>query len=550
MNLFRMTPLALALALATVMPAYAATPPDAGQILQENAPTIEAPRPTPEIGIEAPSTSTTAPGGVEVTVQSLSFSGNAHISEDVLRSAIGEVAGKTYDLAGLRGLANHVTDYYHAQGYPFARAYLPPQPLKDWQLHIEVVEGKYGAVTTTGDDEKLSASAQKFLSRLVPGEVIESKSLERAALILDDLPGIKSVPLVRPGQQVGTGDLAVRVERDKRFGGDVGVDNYGNRYTGRNRVRASVYANSPFMIGDQITVSGLYTQENMWYGALGYSLPIGSNGLRGQVSYAHTYYELGKQFASLNASGTANVTSVGVSYPILRSQRANLHASGTFQYKTLNDEQGATATSNGKSSSALPLALNFDLRDSIGSGGITYGSVSWTHGNLNLDNSLKLVDSTTAKTNGSYNKYNLDLARLQALPKNFTLYARVSAQLASENLDSSEGFGLGGQSGVRAYPSGEGFGDEGWLTQVEMRYNYKAVTPYAFYDAGHVKVNHSTWAAGSNDRSIAGVGLGLRANYNNWSADVTVAWRTHGGKPESDTQDQNPLFWAGAGYKF
>jgi len=38
------------------------------------------------------------------------------------------------------------------------------------------------------------------------------------------------------------------------------------------------------------------------------------------------------------------------------------------------------------------------------------------------------------------------------------VYGRVSAQWASKNLDSSQKFGLGGPNGVRAYPSGEGYG--------------------------------------------------------------------------------------------
>jgi hemolysin activation/secretion protein len=40
---------------------------------------------------------------------------------------------------------------------------------------------------------------------------------------------------------------------------------------------------------------------------------------------------LAKEFASLDAHGTAKVASAGLSYPILRSQRANLVA--TYQSK-------------------------------------------------------------------------------------------------------------------------------------------------------------------------------------------------------------------------
>lgn len=532
----------------------AGSPPDAGRTLQEVAPKLEAPRVSPEINIDAPAPTEALPGGASITLQSITISGNTLFNEDVLKVILGDVVGKTYDLAGLKGLANQITTYYRNSGYPFAHAYIPAQPITDGALRIDIVEGKYGQVQAMGD-ASLTLQADKFLAPLASGSVIASESLERIALIIDDLPGVRAVPIIRPGQEVGTGDLDVQIERDRRFGGEVGLDNFGNRYTGRNRTRASMHIDSPFTLGDQITVSGLYTEEDMWLGSVGYSIPLGSQGLRGNISYAHTYYELGKEFANSESHGTAKVTSAGLSYPIIRSQKANLTVSASYQYKDLNDQRDVANTSDSKSSDNLPVALNFDLRDSLGGGGITYGSTSWTHGKLNLDSTLKAGDRTTAKTDGSYDKFNLDLARLQALPANFTLFGRVSAQWATDNLDSSEGFGLGGANGVRAYPTGEGFGDEGWLAQVELRYtatlaNTSTLSPYVFYDSGRVRINHDTWDNAESHRSITGAGLGLRANYRGFSADASLAWRMYGGNPQSDTKDYSPMAWVNARYKF
>lgn len=542
----------LTLALATT-PAFAADAPDAGRTLQESKPALEMPRTSPSLDIEAPAPSEALPGGASVTLQSVAISGNSLYDEAALQTVLGEVVGKTYDLAGLKGLANQITAHYRNNGYPFARAFVPVQPMSNGAFKIEVVEGKYEKATATGD-ESLTTRAQSYLTPLQSGAVIESKKLERTTLVLDDLPGIKTTPIIRPGQEVGTGVLDVQIERDGRFGGEVGVDNYGNRYTGRNRARANIHIDSPFTLGDQITASGLYTEENMWLGSVGYSLPLGSSGLRGNVGYSHTYYELAKDFASLQ-HGTAKVTSAGVSYPIIRSQKVNLSVSGTYQYKDLNDQRDVKNVNDSKRSDSLPIALNFDLRDSLGGGGITYGRASWTHGSLDLDRTLKADDRTTAKTDGSYDKFNLDFARLQALPANFTLFGRVSAQWAADNLDSSESFGLGGANGVRAYPSGEGFGDEGWLAQVELRYtatleNTATISPYAFYDGGRVRINHNTWDNAENHRSISGAGLGVRAGYKGFSADASVAWRTHGGNPQSDTKHDTPMVWVNAGYKF
>jgi len=73
-------------------------------------------------------------------------------------------------------------------------------------------------------------------------------------------------------------------------------------------------------------------------------------------------------------------------------------------------------------------------------------------------------------TDGSYNKLLLDVARIQSLPADFSLFIRGSVQTSSKNLDSSEGFGIGGMSGVRAYAGDAAFGNIGWLAQTELRY--------------------------------------------------------------------------------
>ena len=541
--------MALGVALCHFSPAaQAQVPPDAGQTLQQLQPPIAAPRESQPLKIQAPlDAAPIAPGGTAVILNAVKLSGNSVFSEETLRAALGDVTGKTFDLAGLRGLAQRITDVYQAGGYPFARAILPPQDLANGDLRIEVIEGRYGVVQAQGDDTGLARQATAFLDGLLPGSVIASAPLERAALLLDDLPGIQTSATMRPGTQAGTGDLIVQVARDQRVRGDIGLDNAGSRYTGKNRVRANVDINSPFLLGDQITVRALLSEEKLWLGSLGYSLPLGTSGLRGNVGYSHTSYELAKEFASLHANGTAKVASAGLSYPILRSQKANLTLIATYQSKDLHDNRDSTRTYESKSSQSMPLALQFDYRDAFD--GITYGSASWTPGKLKLDAGLTAVDDY--KSNGRFHKVNLDVVRLQSLPAGFNLMAHLSWQQANKNLDSSEKLSLGGASGVRAYPSGEATGDEGGLAQLELRYDAGAYTPYAFMDAGRITVNAKPAVAGDNRRSLSGGGLGLRYQRQAWSADVALAWRSIGGRSLSETNsDPKPRVWLNVEYRF
>ncbi len=527
--------------------------PDAGQVLQEVLPRLLLP-PTPPATLDLRPSEGVPPaaGGAQVTLQGVRLSGHSVFTEAELLSVLGEVKGE-YDLSGLQALAAKLTAHYRANGYPFARALLPAQKLDGGVLEIQIVEGRYGQVKAEGER---AGEAQVFLAPLQPGAVIASDALERATLILADQPGITISPILRPGQETGTGDLVVNVSREPLLAGDVGLDNHGNRYTGEYRARANIQLDSPFMLGDQIVLRALYSDEDLWLGSLSYSLPLGASGLRGSVGYSHTAYELGKDFKNLGATGTAKVTSLGLSYPLIRSQPRNLTLSATYQHKRLNDQQQLANTDDDKRSEVLPLTLAFDQRDGLLGGGITYGSLGYTIGRMKLDATLEAADIARGQnTRGGFDKWNLDIARVQTTPvQNLTLFGRLSSQWAGKNLDSSEGFGLGGANGVRAYPQGEGNGDEGWLVQLEARLRLGAVNPYLFYDHGRVSFNaenaNLTTPANPNQREIAGAGLGVRYVQGPWNMDASLAWRTKGGAPQSDTKDRHPRLWVTAGYRF
>lgn len=548
---FRLTALALAV---ITLPVASQVVPDTGRVLQEQAPpALPVPKSGEGLLVVVPPQEPTPPGGATVTLASVRFAGNTLLSDAQLQAALGDVAGQSFDLAGLRGLAERISNAFNQAGYPFARAFLPAQELSNGQLTIEVVEGRYGAITTSGD-ASLSGQAQRFLSALKPGAPIESALLERLTLLLDDQPGMKASPVIRPGQAFGTGDLEVGVQRTHWVKGDVGYDNQGNRYTGEHRLHANVQLDSPFRLGDQVSVRGLYSDEGLWLGSLSYSTPVGTDGWRANAGYTHTYYLLGKDFANLESSGTADVYTAGASYPVVRSQALNLTLSANLQHKDLKDIKGAAGTQAAKSSDAVPVTLQFDRRDGFAGGGIVYGALTFTPGRLNLGD--EATDrSSGLNSRGNFGKWAVDLARIQSSRSTgLSLFGRVSAQWASKNLDSSERFSLGGPAGVRAYPVGEGIGDNGWLAQLELRFQAGAFSPYAFYDAGAVQINAKrdslTPAPTTNERSIAGGGVGTRFRKNAWSADLAIAWRSHGGTPQADTVVRSPRVWLAASYQF
>lgn len=520
-----------ALALASTVAAQ--VQPDAGRTLQQQQQIPpEPPRATPALNIQTMPATAPQPGGPVVQLRALRFEGNTRLDAQALQAVVADAIGRTLDMAQLWALAERLSAHYREAGYPFARAVLPPQQLQDGTLRIQIVEGRFGDLRTRGDTP-LAAAAQPFLGSLRSGDVIQGTALERAVLLLDDLPGIRTTPVMRPGSQPGTGDLDVLVDALPPLQGSVSLDNHGNRYTGTVQLRLDARVSSPFRLGDQIRMQAMVSDRQMLSGRAGYSLPVGHDGLRAQVELAHTHYELGREFSNLGAHGTARTASAGLAYALHRTQAANLTLDASLVHKRLHDAERTAGTTRDKRSLTLPLTARFDLRDEAWGPAVSYGTLVLTAGRLNLDSTLQISDGNTARTAGRFHKLNLDLARVQALPVGGALYGRLAAQWADKNLDSSEGFGPGGPNGVRAYPSGEAYGNAGWLLQAEWRGQIGPVSPYVFYDASHTRTNVRPWTPTANSRGLGGVGVGVRGQVQALMLDLSVAARTQGGASTS-----------------
>lgn len=533
-------PLGLAIvALVAGLGAQAQTP-DAGSSLESFK---QSPQPLPPGPRLQPPVTAVVPlvaDGKTLKVLGLSFEGNTRLSAAALMAAVGgdTVLGQSLDMARLRELAERVSDFYRAQGYPFARAFLPQQDLRDGVLRIQVVEGRYGEIKVGSDDPAMQAGAPPFLQSLERGAVIEGAALERSVLLLNDLPGVKVTPVVRPGANPGEGDLELIAQQAQRAQANLSLDNHGSRFSGAWRLQSQVSLNRLAVFGDQLSVTAMDPSQDLWVGSINYALPLGAQGLRVQLGKARTRYQLSKGFEGFD--GTASVNSLSLSYPLLRSQAKNIGLSLGYQDKDLVDNRLGTAES--KNVHVMPLTLSFDQRDNFLLGGVNYGVVSVVNGDIR---------SASGKQN--FTRWNLDVARQQRLSERVSLYGHLQAQKANANLDSSEGLSLGGATGVRAYPSGESSGDEGWLMQFELRASFDAVSPYVFYDQGKIRVDANPELVDSPapDQQRAGAGLGIRYQQGGWNVDAVLAWRTKGGAPQADTgSDPKPRMWVQARYAF
>jgi hemolysin activation/secretion protein len=491
--------------------------PDAGTQIQQIPPVPMPERAIPLIPVpQAAPPSDAAAEGAVIRVNSLRVTGSTLFPEAALIAETGFSPGKELPLSELRNAAAAITRFYNSRGYFLAQAYLPAQDINAGAVTIAVIEGHYGAINIDNQAHLASSVARRIMNGIEVGDPIAIAPLERRLLLLSDIPGIVVSSTLSPGVAVGTSDLAVNLTPGRRVTGSVEADNGGNRYTGIYRFGGTINFNNPTGLGDQISLRALASTEGLAYGRAAYQAPVGDGTLG--VAYTHLKYELGQEFSGLNARGDADIFSAFGSYPVKRSRADNLYAFANFDVKNLKDEIGLFSTVSKRTIEALTVGVRGDSRDTFGGGGWNAYSVSVTSGNLDIKDPFERAnDALTARSAGGFNKLQYSVARRQTITGPLSLYGAVRGQLAFDNLDSSEKMELGGAYAVRAYPEGEGYGDEGYVATLEARLmldKWTSAMPgrlalIGFVETGAVNYAHEPWFSGPNHTTRSGIGTGL-----------------------------------------
>jgi hemolysin activation/secretion protein len=527
-------------------------PPGAGSQLQQIPAPPALPRAAPEVRIQPASPQSSTNGeSVRITVRLLNLVGASLYSEADLLAVSGFVPGSELTLDELQVIAGRITVLYQRNGYFLARAWLPPQDIRDQTVTIEVSEGRYGKVELRNQSRLADSIAAARLQGLGSGDPIRDAPLEQRLMSLSDIPGIDVRSTLVPGTAAGTSDLLVDVNPGRPVTGSVDFDNAGNRYTGEYRLGATVNVNNALGLGDMFTVRGLTSGQGLNYGSFAWQVPAG-RGTVG-VGYSRLNYSLGKEFAALQAHGTAEVASVFGRYPLVRSRNDNLYAQLGLDVKRFEDRVDTVPSVTNRRSALVTGSLYGDHRDLVGGGSLSYGFVSLAAGTLDIQTpAARAADALTARTNGQFGKLAFQGTRVQRLGSGpFSVSAGIGGQLASKNLDVSEKMLLGGLDGVRAYPQGEAYADEGVLINIEGRVDlprFSARVPgqmqlLAFVDGGSVTMNKEPWAAGTNHRTLSGTGVGF-----NWSESGNFLVRAYyavklGSAPALSAPDRSGRFW-------
>lgn len=470
----------------------------------------------------------------QVQVRSFQVQGNTLLDGAAVQAALAPYTGAR-TLADLQQAAQAVQALYVQAGWAAVLVYLPPQPVANGVVTLNVVEGKVGQVLVQGAQRLSPARVRAALPSLVEGATPRVRRIDAELQIANENPGRSMAVLLGPGAAPGEVQATVKVDEQpvQRF--SASLDNTGNERTGRWRVGAGWQHADLTGHDDMLSVNlqtSLTEPSMVRVASAGYRWPL--PGLRAAVDLFAAYSNVdgGTQTIAAGDLGFAGAGRIYGARVVLYLPRLGEFdqrlTTGLESRAYLNDcsvaglPPGACGAA-GESVSVQPLSLEWAAQQ----GGAT--PMLFT---LGVTQNLALGGGHSAQANfdavrpGAPRRYTVWRAGAQAsMPvlEDARLAGRFSLQHSGDPLVAGEQFGLGGAQSVRGYLERELSGDSGWQLSVEL------LSPrlgagwapastdlrlLAFADAGEVHNQAGTAChAGSARCRVSSVGAGLRMGW-------------------------------------
>ena len=497
----------------------------------------------------------------QVQVRSFRVQGNSLLDAAAVQAALASHTGAR-TLADLEKAAQAVQALYVQAGWAAVVVYLPPQPVADGVVTLNVVEGKVAKVQVQGVQRLSAERVRAALPSLVEGATPRVRRIDAELQIANENPGRSMAVLLGPGAAPGEVQATVKVDELPVHRFSATLDNTGNSRTGHLRLGVG-WQHADLTGHDDLFSLNLQTSPTdpgmVRVASLGYRWPL--PGLRAAVDLFAAYSNVdgGTQTIAagdLSFAGAGRIAGARMVWYLPRLGEFDQRLTTGLETRAyLNDcsvaglPAGACGAA-GESVSVQPLSLEWAAQQ----GGTT--PMLFT---LGMTQNLALGGGHSAQANfdavrpGAPRRYTVLRGGAQgSMPvlDDARLAARFSLQHSGDPLVSGEQFGLGGAQSVRGYEERELSGDSGWQLSLELLSPrlgadwLPATTDLrlvAFADAGEVNNQAGTACRAATTRCRAtSVGAGLRLGWGpvQLRADVARAmqdaistergdWRAH-----------------------
>jgi len=445
-------------------------------------------------------------------ITSITVDGSSVFTAADFQPLISPLIGQQKSLGDVMAIATAIEVKYRDAGYLLTRAFVPPQRSKIGAFKIQVIEGFIKGVSVEGVDGDLKDRIMATVKPVVAERPLKSGTVERALLLVNDLPGIQATGLLKPStDEVGAADMVITAKK-RLVMGSASIDNRSSRYSGPWIANTDVAINSLLGQGEQIGAGvsrSLDPYKQKGY-RLHYAQPLGDDGLISSTSISRTFGQPGYTLEALDVETDSLSVDQRLSYPMIRSRHENVSIEGGMAMKSAKTNM-------------LGSNISFDEWRTADVKWV-WSQSGWFNGDTSADFDLdkglpvagasRRFSANLSRANGNpdFTKLTADIKRLQVLDENWQIMVAGTTQHSFSPLLSGEQFSLGGSQFGRGFDPSALAGDQGIAGTIEIHYDTRTGLPiaqavefYGFYDRGLL------WNQGdSNKSALSSTGLGVR----------------------------------------
>ncbi|MCB1749228.1 MAG: ShlB/FhaC/HecB family hemolysin secretion/activation protein [Gammaproteobacteria bacterium] len=505
--------------------------------------------------------------------------------EAIANGAIADHNGQ-FTIGQLQAVADAISNLYRSRGYLYATAIVPVQEVADGSVVIELLIGRLGRVTVEGNEHYTAARIARPFDDLV-GQPIEQNELEAALLRVNTYPGLAVTGVMRPGQEVGEGELVARVQQERRFDLSVGGDSFGRRETGVGRIHGLAEFYNPFGIGDKFTA---YFQPSIWpHQPIGgqkymfgeYQAPLLWPGHNVAVFYRYNDFRVDRDYTPnrVEVDGVTGEGGIELRHDWILGRTWTLRSFEGFTRK-----QADTYINNVKQFSDILAVVHFrvegDMVDrrffGVNGFGIEYrrgipgiaGAMTGTSTAPHRPNPSRASGSKpNSFATGEFDTLQANVYRLQSLSQfgeffqDHQILVRFEGQWSNDLLVPFEQFAVGGIQSVRGYEPSHALFDRGVFGSIEYQmpppFIADTASPFgqtwgellqvsAFYDYAWGKLNDAVTAGDAYEsRGFHSAGMAVQFRHGeDFYSKLTIA------SAMRERVRSNPRVWLEFNYQF
>lgn len=475
-------------------------------------------------------------------ITGIRLAGNTLMAPETLNRALEPLLQPCMDETRINAVLKAITRSYLDQGYLAARPYLASAPEAGASLDIVIVEGFVESVEF--EDPQLPLSLSRAFPDLL-GSPLRLAALEQGLNQMNRLQSFDLSADLEPGELPGGTRVLIRSQRTptSRWRLGAGINNGGDRATGRVRTLLSVSIDSPLEHNDFLHLSRIRSLPGRSSGSEAYGIQYNTPYGPWSFSLRLNRIESRTDDSGGAANSQSDFYSLGLSRELWHNASATLNADLTLNYKRLDSRfsgQWLRLRLQSPTLTTLDASLNLTWRD----------QALWS-ATLGYSRGLGWFGSDTAAAHPNapqplFHRYQASLWQLrQGADPGFRWRweSALNLQYSPVPLAAVEQMAISGDSAVRGFRQATVSGASGivWRNSLSLPLAHPLperleIRPSLGLDVGWSRYDH-----GRPSQRLVGAQAGLQVSHP-W-ARLTLGYHRALSATDTRRRDLEPGYW-------